>query len=224
MWKKALEVEYNYLRKHQVFGPIVNDLDKRPIGLRLIFTRKYDAKGTILRYKVRLVAQVFFQRPGVDFDQTYSPVVDTISFIFLLALVVHSFIFLLDVVTAYLQGVLDTKLLIVPPPGFTQPAPAAKSGKHTDLQICKALYGLKHAGRTWYHHLCNYLISKGFVHNPTIPCIFTLTNATCFVIVAVYVDGLNVIGMPDLCKYTQDLLVQHFDMKILGKTTYCLGL
>jgi hypothetical protein len=30
--------------------------------------------------------------------------------------------------------------------------------------------------------------------------------------------------MPDLCKYTQDLLVQNFDMKILGKITYCLGL
>ena len=127
-------------------------------------------------------------------------------------------------VTAYLHGVLDTKLFIVPPPGFIQSAPAAISGKHTGLQIMKALYGLKQAGRTWYHHLCNYLISKGFVHNPTIPCIFTLTNAICFIIVAVYVDDLNVIGMPDLCKYTQYLLVQHFDMKILSKTTYCLGL
>ena len=51
-----------------------------------------------------------------------------------------------------------------------------------------------------------------------------MTNDKGFVIVAVYVDDLNVIGMPDLCKYTQDLLVQQFDMKILGKTSYCLGL
>ena len=176
MWQHALEVEYNSLRKHKVFGPTVNDLDKHPIGHRLIFTRKFDASGTVTRYKVRLVAQGFSQRPGIDFDQTYSPVMDTISFRFLLALTVQLslHIYLLDVVTACLHGVLDTKLFIVPPPGYMRSIPAAIPSKHTSLQIMKALYGLKQAGRTWYHHLCNYLIPKGFVHNPTLPCIFTL--------------------------------------------------
>jgi hypothetical protein len=226
MWQQALEAEYNSLKKYKVFGPTVNDLDKHPIDHRLIFIRKFDTNGNITRYKVRLVAQGFSQRPEIDFDQTYSHVMDTISFRFLPALTVQLslHIYLLDVVTAYLHGVLDTKLFIVPPPGFLRSIPAALPGKHTGLQIMKALYGLKQAGRTWYHHLCNYLISKGFVHNPAMPCIFTLVNTTDFVIVAVYLDDLNVIGMPDLCKYTQDLLVQHFDMKFLGKTTYCLGL
>jgi len=226
MWEKAIEAEYASLRKHRVFGPTVTDLEKHPIGHRLIFSRKYDANGVVTRYKVRLVAQGFSQRPGVDFDQTYSPVMDTISFRFLLALTVQLslHIFLLDVVTAYLHGVLDTKLFIVPPPGFLKNLPTAVPGRHTGLQILKALYGLKQAGRTWYHHLCNFLVSKGFVHNPTLPCIFTLSNTLGFVIVAVYVDDLNVIGVPELCKYTQELLVQQFDMKILGKTSYCLGL
>ena len=89
MWEKTLEAEYNSLRKHKVFGPTVSDLDKRPKGHRLIFTRKYDASGIVTRYKVRLVAQGFLQRPDVDFDQTYSPVMDTISFRFLITLVVQ---------------------------------------------------------------------------------------------------------------------------------------
>ena len=88
----------------------------------------------------------------------------------------------------------------------------------------KALYGLKQAGRTWYHHLCNYLVSKGFIHNPALPCIFALSNKLGFVIVAIYVDILNIIGLPELCKFTQELLTQQFDMKILGKTSFCLGL
>ena len=217
---------HNSLRKHKVFGPIVTDVDKHPIGHRLIFTRKFDASGNVTRYKVRLVAQGFSQRPGIDFDQMYFPVIDTISFRFLLAFTVQMslHIFLLDVVTTYLHGVLDTKLFIVPPPGFLHNVHAAAPGKHTGLHIMKALYGLKQVGRTWYHHLCHYLVSKGFVHNPTLPCIFTLANQTGFVIVVVYVDDLNVIGLPELCKYTQNLLVQQFDMKILSKMFYYLGL
>ena len=127
MWEKAIEVEYASLRKHKVFGPTVTDLDKHPIGHMLIFTRKYDANKKVTRYKVRLVAQGFSQRPGIDFDKTYSPVMDTISFRFLLALTVQLslHIFLLYVVTAYLHGVLDTKLFIVPPPGVLKNLPTA---------------------------------------------------------------------------------------------------
>ena len=103
--------------KHKVFGFIVRDLDKTPIGHKLNFARKPDASGNIIRYKVRFVAQGFSQRPGVDFNQTYSPVINTISFRFLLALTIQLslHIYLLDVVTTYLHGVLDTKLFIVPP-------------------------------------------------------------------------------------------------------------
>lgn len=156
----------------------------------LIFTRKFDANGTVTRYKVRLVAQGFSQRPGIDFDQTYSPVMDTVSFLFLLVLTVQIslHVFPLDVVTTYLHCVLDTKLFIVPPPGFLHDVHVAATSKHTGLQIMKALYGLKQAERTWYHHLCYYLVSKGFVHNPTLPCIFTLANQIDFVVVAVYID------------------------------------
>jgi hypothetical protein len=150
MWQQALEAEYNSLRKHKVFGPTVNNLDKHPIGHKLIFTRKFDANDNVTRYKVRLVAHGFSQRPGIDFDQTYSHVMDTISFRFLLALTVQLslHIYLLDVVTVYLYGVLDTKLFIVPPPGFIRFVPTAIPGKHTGLQIMKVLYGLKQAGRT----------------------------------------------------------------------------
>lgn len=83
-----------------------------PIGHKLIFTRKIDAQRNTIRYKVRLVAQGFSQRLGSDFDQTYSLVLDITSFRLLLSFTVqlHLHIYLLDVVTAYLHGVLDTPL------------------------------------------------------------------------------------------------------------------
>jgi hypothetical protein len=225
-WKAAIETEYASLRKHGVFAEIATDLDKQPIGHKLIFTRKLNSQGRTLRYKVRLVAQGFTQRPGVDYDQTYSPVMDTTSFRYLLALSIQFTlkIYLLDVVTAYLHGNLDTKLHLTPPPGFLKSIPKPKPGKFTGLRICKALYGPKQSGRAWYHHLCHFLISQGFIHNNTIPCIFTYTTPASFVILAVYVDDLNILGTPELCQYAQNLLTNNFDMKYLGQTSYCLGL
>jgi hypothetical protein len=225
-WKTTIETEYASLRKHGVFAEIATDLEKPPIGHKLIFTRKLDSQGKVLRYKVRLVAQGFTQRPGIDYDQTYSPVMDTISFRYLLALAVQLQlkIYLLDVVTAYLHGNLDTKLHLIPPPDFLETIPKRQPGRFTGLRICKALYGLKQSGRAWYHHLCHFLISQGFVHNPTLPCIFTYTTHAGFAILAVYVDDLNILGTPELCRHAQELLTKHFDMKYLGQTSYCLGL
>ena len=209
-----------------MFAEIVTNLDQQPIGYKLIFTRKLDSQGRVLRYKVRLVAQGFTQRPGIDYDQTYSPVMDTVSFRYLLALAIQFSLkmYLLDVVTAYLHGNLDTKLHLRPPPGFLKTIPIPKPGKFTGLRICKALYGLKQSGRAWYHHLCNFLIAQGFIHNNTLPCVFTYTSEVGFVILAVYVDDLNILGTPELCKYAQDILTKNFDMKYLGQTSYCLGL
>ena len=40
----------------------------------------------MVRYKVRLVAQEFSQGPGIDFDQTYSPIMDGITFRYIISL------------------------------------------------------------------------------------------------------------------------------------------
>jgi hypothetical protein len=63
-----------------------------------------------VRYKARLVAQGFLQKPGIDYKETYSPVADAITFRFWISLVVTESLDmrLMDVVTAYLYGSLDT--------------------------------------------------------------------------------------------------------------------
>lgn len=225
-WEKALHAEYQSLRKRKVFGPLENNLTSNPIGHKLIFTRKTDEHGKTLRFKVRLVAQGYTQKPGIDFEQTYSPVMDSTSFRYLLSLAVHLSLEtrLLDVLTAYLYGDLEAKLYLKPPPGFLPDVTTVKPGRYSGLRICKALYGLKQAGRAWYHHLKTFLVLHGFENNPALPCVFVLRDNTGFVILAVYVDDLNSIGTPRLSKQVEELLIKQFEMKILGRTSYCLGL
>jgi hypothetical protein len=132
---------------------------------------------------------------------------------------------LLDVVTAYLYGPLDADIHIRPPPDFLKTNPFEDTpGSYYGLKLQKALYGLKQAGRMWYQHLREFLLHHDFRHDQSLLCIFTFKNSTGIVVIAVYVDDLNLVGTPETCTYVVNLLITQFEMKMLGKTSFCLGL
>ncbi|KAI3706684.1 hypothetical protein L6452_24599 [Arctium lappa] len=113
-WKDAIQAELNSLMKREVFGPV---------GHKWVFIRKRNEKNEIVRYKARLVAQGFSQRPGIDYEETYSPMVDATTFRYLISMVVQEGIdmCLMDVVTAYLYGSLDTDIYMKLPEGLKLP-------------------------------------------------------------------------------------------------------
>jgi hypothetical protein len=51
-----------------------------PVEFKCVFIQKRNENNEVVRYKVRLVAQGFTQRPDNDFNETYSPVMDGITF------------------------------------------------------------------------------------------------------------------------------------------------
>ena len=95
----------------------------QPVGYRWVFVRKQNEKNEIVRYKARLVAQGFSQRPGIDYEETYSPVMDAITFRYLISFAVSEGLDmrLMDVVTTYLYGSLDANVYMKIPEGFTLP-------------------------------------------------------------------------------------------------------
>ena len=57
---------------------------KHAIGSRWFIKMKYNADGSLERYKARLVAKSYSQRPGIDFKEKFAPTVrySTIRIIF----------------------------------------------------------------------------------------------------------------------------------------------
>ena len=101
------------MAKREVFGPVVQTpKDIKPIGYRWIFLRKQNEQNEIVRYKVHLVAQGFSQRHGIDYEETYSPVMDATIFRYLIYLEVFEGLDMrqMDVVITYLFGSIDTNV------------------------------------------------------------------------------------------------------------------
>ena len=130
---------------------------------------------------------------------------------------------LMDVVTAYLYGSLDSDIYMKVPDGIQILNPNANRNMHC-VKLQKSLYGLKQSGRIWYNRLSEFLLKKGYTNNDDCPCVFIKKSRTGFCITSVYVDDLNIIGSPNDIKEARNHLKTILEMKDLGKTKYCLGL
>ena len=91
-----------------------------PVGFKWVFVRERNENNEVVRYKARLVTQGFTQRPGIDYNETYSLVMSGITFLYLISLAVQNHISmqLTDVVTAYLYGSLDSDIYMKVPDGI----------------------------------------------------------------------------------------------------------
>jgi hypothetical protein len=167
----------------------------------------------VVRYKARLVAQGFTRRPGVDFNETYSPVMNGITFRYLISLAIqkHLSLQLMDVMTAYLYGSLNSDIYIKVLDGISIPNMNANRNMYSVKHV-KSLYALKQSGRMWYNRLKEFLINKGYLNSDNCPCVFIKKSSTGFCIISVYVDE------------ARNHLKKEFEMKDLGKTKFCLGL
>ena len=137
-WKEAIDAELSSLYKREVFSKVLpTPRGTFPVGYKWVFVRKRNENNEVVRYKARLVAQGFTQKPGVDYNETYSPVMSGITFRYLISLVVQNRLSLqlMDVVTAYLYGSLDSEIYMKVPDGIDIPDPKANRN-----QYCKSRY------------------------------------------------------------------------------------
>lgn len=116
-WKVAMDDEYKSLMDNKTWTLIDLPKGRKPVGCRWVYKIKLKSDGTIDRFKARLVAKGYSQVEGLDFHDTFSPVVKITSIRVLLAwgawrgLIVHQ----MDVKSAFLNGTLEELIYMLQP-------------------------------------------------------------------------------------------------------------
>jgi hypothetical protein len=145
------------------------------------------ADGSLDRYKARWVLRGFTQWPGIDYDETFSPVVKpaTVRVVLSLALSQNWLIHQLDVKNAFFawyshrDSVSRTTHWFC---GFFSP--------RFFCRLNKSLYGLKQAPRAWHHKFTSHLVSLGFVEAKSDTSLFIYRRGLDTAYLLLYVDDI----------------------------------
>ena len=70
-----MNLKFNALLTNQTWTLVPSRVARNVIGCKWVFGIKCHADGSIERYKARLVTKGLYQQPGVDFGETFSPIV-----------------------------------------------------------------------------------------------------------------------------------------------------
>jgi hypothetical protein len=220
-WEKAIKEEYDSLIKNHTWDIVRRPKNRQVVTNKFVLKHKKNEIAQIIRLKARLVARGFSQVYGVDYLDTYAPVVKLASIRILLAIAaiygleIHQ----MDVVTAFLAGELEEEIYMEQPEGF-------RVGKDEEDLVCllrKSLYGLKQAPRVWNRKIRRFLESISFTPIYSDPCVYV--NKTTGIIIAMWVDDLIIFGknLSDV-ENLKTQLKAEYEMKDLGELNYFLGL
>ncbi|GJU95339.1 putative RNA-directed DNA polymerase, partial [Tanacetum coccineum] len=221
-WRQAMKEEYDALMKNGTWSLVPRASTTNVVDGKWVYRLKRDKNGAIIRYKARFVAKGCRQQPGIDFHETFSPVVKSTTIRAVLSLAVTNDWPLrqLDIQNAFLHGNLKEQVYMKQPPGFIDP----QRPNHVCL-LHKSLYGLKQAPRAWFERLSKALFDLGFKGSKTDPSLFIYSRGDTLLYILVYVDDIIVTGNN---KGTIDNIIcqlgSAFALKDLGPLNYFLGI
>ncbi|KAJ3704768.1 hypothetical protein LUZ61_008473 [Rhynchospora tenuis] len=221
-WRQAMAAELDALARNSTWELVPPPPGAHIIGAKWIFKTKYNADGSVERHKARLVAKGFNQEEGIDYNETFSPVVKstTIRIVLCIALSKSWPLHQLDVNNAFLNGELEETVYLQQPPGFTD----AAYPNHV-CRLKKALYGLKQAPRAWFQKLKSFLLAHQFTASTADPSLFIFSNKQVVIYLLVYVDDIIITGSSSSAISSLiDVLDKQFSIKDLGSLKYFLGI
>ncbi|KAG7593481.1 Reverse transcriptase RNA-dependent DNA polymerase [Arabidopsis thaliana x Arabidopsis arenosa] len=221
-WTAAMGEEIDTCHVTKTWSLVPKPAEINLLGCRWIFKTKINADGTLDKLRARLVAKGYEQEEGVDFLETYSPVVRTAT----VRMVLHTAVSerwdikQLDVKNAFLHGDLQETVYMRQPPGFEDP----EKPDHVCL-LHKAIYGLKQAPRAWFDKFSSYLVDFGFICSTGDPSLFIYQEQQSVMLLLMYVDDMVLTGNDSsLISKLLSKLNEKFMMKDMGPLKYFLGI
>ena len=188
-WKDSAQREFDSLQKHGVWKVIPGAPPGRPvIGCKMVFKIKLDANGDILKYKCRVVAKGFAQREGIDYNETFAPVLHYKTLRLLLSLVASLDYEMLqgDVPTAFLNAVCEEEVYMHLPDALKHEYPPGSV-----CRLLKTLYGIKQAPRAWNQDLNTAILALGYNRCIKDSCVYTkMSRSGKMMILPIFVDDV----------------------------------
>uniref|UniRef100_A0A2N9HVI9 Integrase catalytic domain-containing protein n=1 Tax=Fagus sylvatica TaxID=28930 RepID=A0A2N9HVI9_FAGSY len=221
-WCDAMHEEFQALQKQGTWSLVPKPPFKNIVGCKWVYKLKYNSDGTIARHKARLVAKGFHQQYGIDFDETFSPVVKppTVRLILSLAVSLNWPLRQLDVKNAFLHGTLKEEVYMTQPQGYVDPTHPTHVCK-----LIKSIYGLKQAPRAWFESFTSQLLHLGFIASTADSSLFIYKHHKIVAYLLLYVDDIVLTGnTPSCLDHLIHQLSTVFDLKDLGPLHYFLGL
>jgi hypothetical protein len=219
---EAMQQEYDALQSNHTWTLCPRPLHHNVIRNKWVFKVKRKADGSVERFKARLVAKGFDQMSGVDYTETFSPVIkpSTIRVILALAVNFDWIIKQLDVSNAFLQGHLTKEVYMEQPTGFID-----KAHPTMVCKLHKSIYGLKQAPRAWFNRLSTFLLELGFKGSLVDTSLFIYLQGSIQIYMLVYVDDILITGThPQVIQSIIAQLQQEFPLKDLGPLSFFLGI
>ena len=224
-WIRAIHSEVDSLTHSNTFIEVDQvPAPFTPISSKFIFSFKRDVNGKVTWYKARLVAQGFSQREGVDYTNTFAPVVRLTSIHITLAIATNLNLEMdhLDVETAFLNGKIDEEIYMWAPKGFKK--------LNLDLgslwRLHSSLYGLKQAPLIWNKLLDKVLKSFRWCRLSSDWCIYIWHNQKGHVmILVVHINDMLLAGNNwILMDEAKAWLAKNFKIKDMGSPRLIIGL
>jgi histone deacetylase 1/2 len=221
-WRRAMEDEFQALQANQTWRLVDPPAGTHTITGKWVFKHKFNPDGTLARYKARWVVRGFNQRHGIDFQETFTPVVKpaTIRTVLAVAASKRWPTRQLDVSNAFLHGTLDEQVFCQQPSGFVDAA-----RPHAVCLLNKSLYGLRQAPRAWFTRFANFVVKLGFQATRSDSSLFVLRRSHDVAYLLLYVDDMVLTASSnDLLQRIVDDLRGEFAVKDMGALRFFLGI
>lgn len=221
-WKRAMDEELQAFEDNNAWELVDLPESASVVQCKWVFKRKVNSEGKV-QHRARLVARGFTQKPGVDYDETFSPVVrhSTLRLLMALSVELDLNITHLDVKTAFLNGILQEDIFLQQPEGLN-----LYNDKRKVLKLKRAMYGLKQSSRVWNQRVNDVLSCLGYNRSNLEPCLFTKHKENGLVtMIALYVDDFYIFSNDtNETEFLKSKLSSEFEVKDLGMAKNCLGM
>ena len=229
LWHAAMRAEMSAHELNQTWSLVPLPPGRKAIGNKWVLKVKFRADGGVDKYKARVVAKGFSQREGVDYGETFAPVLKykTLRVLCALCAALDLELQQMDVTTAFLNADIREEVFMRQPEGFEQPA----ENGHPQLvcRLNKTLYGTKQASHEWNKEVNSFIVSAlGYAACVSDSCLYhRRARSGRVMLLGLFVDDiLSAYAREDEAEWLQlkARFMSKYVMKDLGAALLVLGM